>query len=364
MCGAAPEMPSTAGQRARGASRGGDSTAGEEAELASEKNGKLDDKKSRLKGKVRHSEEDGAACVKKGDKTPLKGVEKVKGKANGGGTVDVAAVNGTPTRAEKRTLSEQSIGAPEEESVATKRSRGAKKEVGGEDATTALERSDADSQDEADNVDAFFFGSADADDCDVDDDAWRLQLEELRRRRKNSWPPASEGASSAIRPVDQAQLLREVRVAVQSGDWTPVACPLKIPRQNVVAQTVQDLHDHEVFALVRACGDRYESHPRERTVLTLWLSQVLASRSGSLVGRRELQEAFRPLRKTLAARFDEQKRRSGQINTCLGRWKLVRALAQARRGNQVDAGDDADADDKAAGVDDADEKAAADSDDE
>lgn len=166
--------------------------------------------------------------------------------------------------------------------------------------------------------------------ADDDDESWRRQLEDFRRKRRaEEDKPALRDA--AARLEEPADLVGIVRRAIEGGDWSLVTSPTAVPRTGLMMVAAHELGDAEVVALLTRCAERYEECPRERNVCMLWMLQVLAFRSKSFIGRRELRTALRPLLMRLASRFGAQRLGArAAVWSVSGKWKLAKAVASAR----------------------------------
>lgn len=196
---------------------------------------------------------------------------------------------------------------------------------------------------------------------DHDFAAWRKAIEELRRQRK----PELSSKPAPARPTPE-ELLRNVRQALQGGDWASVTALASLPRSSDLASVVKKMKREEALQTIAALAARHESHPRERWSCNMWIHQVLETWSQSLCGQRDLKKALRPLLAALAGRLGVSSR-AEEVLSCLGKWRMLSKLGkmhrQAANGSVADPHlDEADADDDE--EDDADGEDADDADDD
>eukprot|EP00930_Biecheleria_cincta_P021894 TRINITY_DN16091_c0_g1_i2.p1 TRINITY_DN16091_c0_g1~~TRINITY_DN16091_c0_g1_i2.p1 ORF type:complete len:361 (-),score=90.90 TRINITY_DN16091_c0_g1_i2:132-1214(-) len=175
-----------------------------------------------------------------------------------------------------------------------------------------------------------FWGDADGKDgADHDFDAWRKAIEELRRQRKPELSRRSGDVAVSTRPTPE-ELLRNLRQALQGGDWANVTALASLPRSSDLASVVKKLKREEALQTIAALAARHESHPRERWSCNMWIHQVLETWSHSLGGRRELRAALRPLLAALAGRLGVSSR-AEEVLSCLGKWRMLTKLGKMHR---------------------------------
>eukprot|EP00933_Yihiella_yeosuensis_P044809 TRINITY_DN40080_c0_g1_i1.p1 TRINITY_DN40080_c0_g1~~TRINITY_DN40080_c0_g1_i1.p1 ORF type:complete len:355 (+),score=107.17 TRINITY_DN40080_c0_g1_i1:98-1162(+) len=175
------------------------------------------------------------------------------------------------------------------------------------------------------------WGSIVRDDTDADHDfaAWRRAIEDLRRQRK----PEARRGELGHRPTVE-ELLRSTKQALQGGDWALLGAPQQLPKPSDVAAVARQLSREEVVPTLKALADRHESHPRERMACSLWIVQILDQRGETLLGRRDLVAALRPLLRSLSRRIGPASA-AGNVLSCIGKWKMAAGLAKSRRQEQA-----------------------------
>lgn len=162
---------------------------------------------------------------------------------------------------------------------------------------------------------------------------WRSRIEELRRLR----PPRSRSrgpGDSLMPPPGESELITLARRACSDGteaSWEALTVPLRPPRTAAVAAAVRSLNGPEAVVILSTLAVRYQLHPRERALCTVWILQVLENRGGILIGRRELEESLRDLRLHLESSSSGQPPLCSEVHQCLGRWHLIRQFADRLR---------------------------------
>mmetsp|Transcript_70228 Transcript_70228/g.184087 ORF Transcript_70228/g.184087 Transcript_70228/m.184087 type:complete len:296 (-) Transcript_70228:108-995(-) len=167
--------------------------------------------------------------------------------------------------------------------------------------------------------------------ADVDDaggDGWRKALEELRKTRKPQERVAQKADAGG--PPMKERLLAIVRSAIESGKWAAVTSPMAFPRPVDISAVARQLDADEVYALLVACAKRYESHPRDRFICSGWILQALEDGGEEATGRKVVRRKLRPLLRALAQRVGPAGR-SGEVLSCLGKWRYTAELAAVRR---------------------------------
>lgn len=171
-----------------------------------------------------------------------------------------------------------------------------------------------------------------------DFDAWRIALEEQRKKRKVTFlHKGSALAGVSIKP-NKDELLARWRQALEDGDFTSFTA-VDIPYKPApIASLVRSLTGRELIKSFKALVERYIERPRERVQTSAWLHQILDRKGFASSGRPDFREALRPLVRFLAKRLG-QRGRSEKVDRCIGTWKLALALAEKR----LKAPEDADA---------------------
>lgn len=165
--------------------------------------------------------------------------------------------------------------------------------------------------------------------ADLDDaggDAWRGALEALRKDR----PQERAARKADAGPPKERSLLAAVRGAVESGTWTPVTSPAAFLRPSDISAVTRQLDADEVHALIAACARRYESHPCDRFVCSGWILPALGDGGEDATQTRAVRRKLRPLLRSLSRRVGPAGR-SGEVLSCLGKWRYVAELAAVRR---------------------------------
>mmetsp|Transcript_112973 Transcript_112973/g.269271 ORF Transcript_112973/g.269271 Transcript_112973/m.269271 type:complete len:248 (-) Transcript_112973:63-806(-) len=119
-------------------------------------------------------------------------------------------------------------------------------------------------------------------------------------------------------------LVQRIRSAFEDKDWAVLTAAAGIPRSQDITAAVKQLSYQEVLDFLKALVERYD-HPRERRNCAMWIHQVLDHESHGLAGSEQLRKVLRPL---FTALLRDGQEHSGQVLSCLGKWRMILGLAK------------------------------------
>lgn len=170
---------------------------------------------------------------------------------------------------------------------------------------------------------------------EADEAAWRRGLEEMRRRRDKAVAAGGEaaaGVGGSNRPKDDELVRSIVRLLDgEGGSWPSfLGVQWRHPNPLVVGAALEQLSNEQLASLLVTCAERYEAHMFERPYAGVLIDKALAARGQQLVRVPEVREALRNLLRGVTELVGGP-RQAGRVAACLGKWRLVQALASSRQ---------------------------------
>lgn len=167
-------------------------------------------------------------------------------------------------------------------------------------------------------------------------------IQSLKRQRTLDPTPRKQGKA------DCATILKMARRAIKDENWTHLTLAHQHTYDKDVRMAVKELKLHECEAILSGCAERFKVSARERYVSSIWILSILEVCGHTFAGHTRLKKALRPLLASLSRRLGPLDQ-SNKVLSCLGRWRLVLALAALRGTGPGDHTVDADEDEDGGG---------------